>query len=88
MDPLLRYLAGDCDRATALAQDGANADELRYYLGIAAAAAGDVATARADWQAVNAHPDWDEAGGARRLLAWLDAGAPCLDAKVPTAADF
>ncbi len=87
-DALLHYLAGDCDRATALVEAGTAADELRYYLGIDAAAAGDVATARAYWQAVVKHEDWDEAEGALRMLDWLGAGAQRLDTKVPGAADF
>lgn len=90
IDPLLRFLAGDIDREQALVQAGPDAVELRYYLGFAAAAQGDLVLARSDFAAVIAtHPDWSESGGAKRFLAWLDAGAvaPAAPGKPPVS-DF
>jgi len=75
INPLLRYLAGDCDRDTAITQAGADVDELRYYLGLDALGRGDLAQARSDLAVVMAHTDWNESGGVRRLLTWIDAGA-------------
>jgi hypothetical protein len=84
IDPLLRYLAGDSAREAALADAGKDADELVYYLGIDAAAHGDLDQARKDLgQVIDGHPDWSLSGDARRMLQWIDSGMTIAPALVP-----
>ncbi len=83
-DALLRYLAGESAREAALAEAGKDADELTYFLGLDAAARGDLVQARSDLaQFIKAHPEWPLAGDARRMLQWIDSGMAIAPALVP-----
>jgi hypothetical protein len=81
-DAIMGFLAGDLDRAAALARAqpvGKNADEIYYYLALDDLIHGDQAQAKADLATLQAHPTWEENGEARCMLAHF--GSPLLSGK-------
>jgi tetratricopeptide (TPR) repeat protein len=76
-DATIRYVTGEWDRAKVIALPDPDGPFLQFIVGIDEAAHGDLVNAKKDLESMmQKHPEWPDAGGARKLIEWIDKGCP------------